>query len=201
MSFDKLGLDVYNVLEGARTKPFGFMAHFPGCGVGGHCIPVDPYYLIRYAKKNGFTHRFLSLARSINEHMPAHTVSLVVEALSARGRTLQGTTVALLGMSYKAGVADARESPSFHIQEQLEAGGASVRTFDPHAKEHSSARSIADALTGADAAIIATAHPQFATLQPTAFLSRGVSIVVDGRNCLPKERFLAAGVTYRGIGR
>jgi len=201
MSFGKLDIDVGHVLRGAATKPFGFMLHQPGCGVGGHCIPVDPYYLIRYAKNNGFSHRFLSLARAINEGMPAYTVSLAEEKLRTLGLKLKGSTVALLGLSYKADVSDLRESPSFKIEHILERAGAQVRTFDEHAQDRSSARSLAEALTGADAAIIATAHSEFAALPPSTFISHGVRVVVDGRNCLSKEKYLRAGILYRGIGR
>lgn len=202
MSFSKLGIDVSHVLNGAATKPFGFLLHQPGCGVGGHCIPVDPYYLIRYAKRNGFSHRFLSLARTINEGMPAYTVSLVEAGLRSLGRrSLKGSSVALLGLSYKANVSDLRESPSFEIKELLERKGARVRTFDEHAPDRSTARSLAETLDGADAAIVATAHAEFAGLPPSVFASRGVRVVVDGRNCLPKEQYLRAGILYRGIGR
>lgn len=201
MSFSALGIDVVRVLEAAATKPFGFMLHYPGCGVGGHCIPVDPYYLIRYAKKNGFAHHFLSMARAINESMPAFTVGKLDEALSQQGKKLHGATIALLGLSYKADVADLRESPSFEILELLAERGAIVRSFDPHALEHSTVRTFSAALDGADAALIATGHRYFSSLSPQAFLRYGVSVVVDGRNCLPKQEYLEAGITYRGIGR
>ncbi|HET8581195.1 MAG TPA: nucleotide sugar dehydrogenase [Candidatus Paceibacterota bacterium] len=201
MSFSTLGIDVVHVIEGASTKPFGFMPHFPGCGVGGHCIPVDPYYLIRYAKEHGFDHELLALARSVNERMPAFTVNLATEALRTNGIPIEGATVAVLGLSYKANISDLRESPSFEIVEELEGRGASVRTFDPYALERSSVQSLADALDGAHAAIIATAHADFAKLPPRTFASRGIGVVIDGRNCLPKEAYLAAGLAYRGIGR
>lgn len=201
MSFSKLGIDIEHVLDGAATKPFSFMRHSPGCGVGGHCIPVDPYYLIRYARSNGFSHEFLSLARSINNRMPHFTVELLQTELGRRHEILTGAKVALLGLSYKSNVSDLRESPSFEIAEILSEEGAEVRTFDPFAPERSSAKSLEEALDGADAAVIATAHDAFAELPPSAFLERGVRIVIDGRNCLPKEEYLAAGIAYKGIGR
>lgn len=201
MSFHKLGLDVTNVLRGASTKPFGFMLHTPGCGVGGHCIPVDPYYLIRYAKQNGFTHRFLSLARDINNGMPEFTVSLLEETLQEKQLSLNGSTVAVLGLSYKPDVGDLRESPAEEIIRLLGARGSKVRTYDPHATHHSTHQTLAEALEGADAAVVATAHREFRDIPPTAFLAQGVSIVVDGRNCLPKDEFTRHGVAYRGIGR
>jgi nucleotide sugar dehydrogenase len=201
MSFHKLKLDVSNVLRGASTKPFGFMLHSPGCGVGGHCIPVDPYYLIRYAEQNGFTHRFLSLARTINNGMPHFTVSLAEEALAQQDKKLEGAHIAILGLSYKADVGDLRESPAQEIIHALKEHGADVRTFDPHAPEISTHQTIAEVLDGADAAVIATAHREFSAMPPTAFTAQGVRVVIDGRNCLPKEEFIKHGITYRGIGR
>jgi nucleotide sugar dehydrogenase len=201
MSFNTLGIDVVNVLEGAATKPFGFMLHYPGAGVGGHCIPVDPYYLIRYAKQNGFTHRFLSLARDINNGMPLFTVRLLEEELAKKNMSLHGSTIALLGLSYKANVSDLRESPAFVIKELLLKRGAKVKAFDPFSKKDSDVHSLEDALNGADAAVIATAHNAFKTLTPKQFLAHSVGVVIDGRNCLRKELFHGCTVAYRGIGR
>lgn len=201
MSFKKLGIDTVSVLEGAATKPFGFMAHYPGCGVGGHCIPVDPYYLIAYAEQNGFTHRFLKEARTVNNGMPAYTVSLLVSALEKKCVPVDGAKVALLGLAYKRDVPDDRESPSYVIRDELISRGIHVRSFDPYLEKDSSVRSLEDALRGADAAIIATDHRDFVTLTPQDFLAYGVDTVIDGRNCLNKEAFMAANVTYHGIGR
>lgn len=201
MSFAKLGIDVVNVIEGAATKPFAFMPHYPGCGVGGHCIPVDPYYLIRYAKENGFSHEFLSLARKINSDMPAFTVGLLEDEFARAKRVLNGSVVALLGLSYKADVGDLRGSPAFELWHLLSAKGARVRAFDPHAPERSSVKTLESALFGADAAVIATAHARFRSLAPAVFLKNGVGIVIDGRNCLQKEQYAASSLSYRGIGR
>jgi nucleotide sugar dehydrogenase len=201
MSFSKLGIDVTHVLDGAATKPFGFMRHAPGAGVGGHCIPVDPYYLIRYAKQNGFSHEFLSLARTINNGMPAFTVKLLDDELGKAHLSLSGASVALLGLSYKPDISDLRESPSFEIADLLAEQGVSVRTFDPYAPTRSNMPSLDAALDGADAAVVATAHQTFSNLPPQKFLAAGVRIVIDGRNCLPKEEYMAHGVSYRGIGR
>lgn len=201
MSFDKAGIDLMNVISGASTKPFAFMPHFPGCGVGGHCIPVDPYYLIRYGRENGFEHRFLLAAREINNEMPRYTVQLLQQMMYREGMLLKGSTIALLGLAYKRDVPDLRESPALEIQAELRRSGANVRAFDPFVPEHSAAHSLSEALSGADAAVIATDHSMFRSLSPEEFLSRGVRVVVDGRNCLPKEAFAKSGVTYHGIGR
>lgn len=111
MSFSKLGINVKNVIDGAATKPFAFMAHYPSIGVGGHCIPVDPYYLIEYARSEGFNHEFLSLARSINNQMPAFAVGHLVSKLKLSDTEIQGSKIALLGLSYEANVADDRRKP------------------------------------------------------------------------------------------
>jgi UDP-N-acetyl-D-glucosamine dehydrogenase len=117
MSFNKLGININNVINGAATKPFAFMPHYPGIGVGGHCIPVDPYYLIEYARGKGFNHEFLKLARSINEGMPKFVVDTIIEALIKNGnpQSLKGKNAVVLGLSYKPNVADDRMSPSYSI--------------------------------------------------------------------------------------
>lgn len=201
MSFSKLDIDVVNVINGAATKPFAFMAHYPGAGVGGHCIPVDPYYLIDYAKKNGFAHKFLSLAREINEGMPQFTIELLEKALKKDGKKLKKAKIAVLGISYKPNVGDSRESPSFEIIELLEKKGAHVRTYDPYVPDKSNAKNFHEATLGADAVIVATAHKEFTQLAPRDFINRGVRIVIDGRNCLDEAGFEISDINYRGIGR
>lgn len=202
MSFKKLGIDVMNVINGAATKPFSFMPHFPGCGVGGHCIPVDPYYLINYGKENGFNHQFLSMARRINNYMPIFTAEIAEEALRARGLAIRGLKIAVLGMSYKPGVDDVRESPSFAIIEALKTKGAHPVSYDPFAPQFSDAKNMDEALSGAAAVIVATAHKEFLKqLNPRHLKDLDVRVVVDGRNCLDKEQFLLSDVFYTGIGR
>ncbi len=201
MSFSKLGIDITNVIAGASTKPFAYMPHFPGCGVGGHCIPVDPYYLIEYAHKNGFEHHFLRLARRINNYMPEFTVERVAEALNEKKIPLNGSKVVVLGLAYKGDIDDTRESPSFDIIKSLKRWGAEVSVFDPYIPDKSTAKSLEEALKGADAVILATPHSAFKEITP-AFLSENkVGVLVDGRNFFAKDDFLEAGIVYKGIGR
>ncbi len=201
-SFDRLGIDVVRVIDGAATKPFGFMAHYPGCGVGGHCIPVDPYYLIEHARRNGFDHRLLRAARTVNNSMPDHTVRILEEEFARDGNSLLAAEVALLGLAYKRDIADTRESPALLIRDLLNEEGATVRTYDPYVPELSSADSLESALAGAHAIVLATDHSEFVSrLEPARIRKGGTRIVVDGRNCLPKDAFLKADVRYRGIGR
>jgi nucleotide sugar dehydrogenase len=202
LSFSRLGIDIKNVIEGASTKPFGFMAHYPGCGVGGHCIPVDPYYLIEYARKNGFDHRFLSLARQINNEMPIHTADLATSYLTDAGLPVKGSRIAVLGLSYKADIDDCRESPSFKIISHLKKQGVKVSVYDPFVPEKSTAKTLRDALTGAQIILVATAHSDFKKyLVPSVLNKLGILAVVDGRNCLDLDSFVSSGMTYLGIGR
>ena len=202
MSFSKMGIDVVNVIDGAATKPFAFMPHYPGAGVGGHCIPVDPYYLIEYANTYGFEHRFLRLARDINEGMPEHTVSLLTDVYANLEDALEDATVAVLGLSYKSNIGDDRESPAYEIRDLLAQSVKEVRTFDPYILENSSVDSIEKALEGADAVVLATGHNEFTSLDPATLKAAGIKAFIDGRNSLKSKKadFKKAGVEYRGIG-
>jgi nucleotide sugar dehydrogenase len=201
MSFHKLGINLENVIDGAATKPFAFMPHHPGCGVGGHCIPVDPYYLIEYANSYGFDHNFLRLARTINEGMPKYTVELLEEALNEAKKPLNGTKVALLGLSYKANVGDDRESPAYEIRHFLETADTDLKAFDPYITDGST-ESLAEAMDHAEAIVIATAHDEFRKLDAKSLSSANIKIVIDGRNVLraKKPELEEAGIVYRGIG-
>jgi nucleotide sugar dehydrogenase len=200
MSFSHLGIDVVRVIEGAASKPFAFMPHFPGCGVGGHCIPVDPYYLIKYAKQNGFDHDFLSLARKINNGMPDFTVGLLLAKLKEKGIDPVGAKVAVLGLAYKPNLDDDRESPAYEIIESMKSHGINVVAFDPYI-QGADGETLENVLIGAKAAVVATAHKEFAEMLPTHFSEHGIEIIIDGRNCLNKEAFVLSGASYQGIGR
>jgi len=203
MSFEKLGIDVVNVIRAASTKPFAFMPHFPGCGVGGHCIPVDPYYLMEYAARHGFEHKLIRTAREINNDMPRYTVDLLEKELGNKGLRLFDSRIALLGLSYKANIPDTRESPALRIYDELAERGALVQAYDPYNNPDDipAAGSLDEALAGAHAIILATGHDEFVALEPERMQEHGINIIIDGRNCLQKEAYLAAGLTYRGIGR
>jgi nucleotide sugar dehydrogenase len=201
-SFDVLGIDVKDVIMGAATKPFAFMPHFPACGVGGHCIPVDPYYLIERAKQSGFDHKFLKIAREINNSMPSYTVELLQDALNAVKLPLNGTSIGVLGLAYKANVDDLRESPAFKIIEHLKKHRAKIETFDPHLKDKSTMKSLEAILKKSQALIIATDHKEFKEAITPALLKRhNIKVIVDGKNCLDKQMFLKSGIIYKGIGR
>jgi len=200
-SFDKLGIDVKDVILGASTKPFAFMPHFPACGVGGHCIPVDPYYLIERAKKAGFDHKFLKIAREINNSMPSYTVELMQDALNELQIPMKGTKIGVLGISYKANVDDTRESPTFKILELLKEYGCVYETFDPHILKQSSLPSLEAILEKVDALIIATDHKEFKEIDSKLFQQNNIKVIIDGKNCLDKDAIKKLGIIYKGIGR
>ncbi len=201
-SFDLLGIDLSVVIKGASNKPFAFMPHYPSCGVGGHCIPVDPYYLIERAKKSGFTHSFLKNARLINNSMPKYTVDLLIKGLNENNRSLKDTKVALLGMSYKANVADLRESPSIKIHQILEKYKADIHVYDPFFPEMNKYNTLEEVVKECDAIILATNHDEFLEKITPAFLKKqGIKVVIDGKNVLDKEGIKAEEIYYKGIGR
>ncbi len=200
MSFSTLGINVRNVLDGAATKPFAFLAHYPSIGVGGHCIPVDPYYLIEYAKTRGFEHRFLALARSINDTMPIYAVDRVEEALIGKSKkSLKGCKVLVLGIAYKSGISDDRESPSYKILAELKARKAKVTAFDPYLPEKSDAQTLEEAIAGQEVIILATGHQEFRAI--TKLKLPDCKIFFDGRGLFThqKDWFVDSGVGYLGI--
>lgn len=202
MSFEKLGIDVVNVIEGASTKPFAFMPHYPGCGIGGHCIPVDPHYLIDYAQRTtGFSHSLLKMACDTNEKMPLYTVELVKTGLTEVNQEIIGTKVCVLGLTYKADVADDRESPSYEIIRELQTLGLEVSIFDPYIPAKSSALTMSDAINDCAAIVIITNHTQFLDLSPSYLEGTSVRLIVDGRNCLNATKFGLSSILYKGIGR
>jgi UDP-N-acetyl-D-glucosamine dehydrogenase len=130
--YDRMGIDVWEVIAAAKTKPFGFQAFYPGPGLGGHCIPIDPFYLTWVARKHGMSTRFIELAGEINTSMPNYVVSKVADALNARRKSVNGSEILLLGMAYKKDVDDPRESPGFELMDLLLKKGALVSYNDPH---------------------------------------------------------------------
>ncbi len=201
MSFDKEGIDILEVIKGASTKPFAFMPHYPGTGVGGHCIPIDPYYLIEKAKQIGFSHKFLSLAREINNNMPNYTVKLLEEALQKLKKTIKNAKIGILGLAYKADVDDVRESPSLKIIELLKEKNADVFIFDPYVKKGSNVENLDELMQKSDYIILATDHNEFKNMDLNKLKENKIKVVIDGKNCLDKEKIKSLGVLYHGIGR
>ena len=196
MLFDRLGIDVWEVIDAAKTKPFGFQAFYPGPGLGGHCIPIDPFYLSWVARKHGMITRFIELAGEINTSMPQYVVHRLVDALNERRKPLRGSKVLILGMAYKKDVDDPRESPSFELMELLLAGGAEVTYNDPHVPRlprmrHHQVPDMSSLLTpellaAQDCVLIATDHSAY----DYEFIVRHAALVVDTRNA---TRHVVAG--------
>ena len=200
-SFDKAGIDILEVIESAKGKPFAFLAHYPGVGVGGHCIPVDPYYLIEKAKQIGFNHEFLTLARKINESMPDYAVELLETQLKNLDKNIENAKVGILGLAYKADVDDTRESPALKVIENLKNKNTELFIFDPHVKGKSNVKDLNELLSKADYLILATDHNEFKNMDLSKLKENNIKIIIDGKNCLDKEQIKNLGIYYRGIGR
>jgi UDP-N-acetyl-D-glucosamine dehydrogenase len=189
-----LNIDTWEVIRAAATKPFGFMAFYPGPGIGGHCIPLDPHYLSWKARQHGFDSRFISLAEEVNSRMPEHVVQLVSDGLNDERKAMKGSGVLLLGVAYKKDIDDVRESPALSIIDRLRAKGAEVRYHDPFVKEvrfddahtEGGGESLAsvpltdDELRSSDCVIIVTDHSQIDYSRVCSL----TSLVVDTRNAL-----------------
>jgi len=194
--YTAMGIDIWEVIEAAKTKPFGFMPFYPGPGLGGHCIPIDPFYLTWKAREFGQHTRFIELAGEINSAMPAYVVGCAVAAL---GRPFSGARILLLGLAYKADVDDDRESPAYALMELFEARGATVSYHDPHVpvirptREHpqfAGRQSQALSPDGQDLAVLVTAHREYRMYDFSAWPIP----LVDTRNCAthrPEKYFRA----------
>jgi UDP-N-acetyl-D-glucosamine dehydrogenase len=204
MIFSEMGIDVWDVINAAKTKPFGFMPFYPGPGLGGHCIPIDPFYLSWKAREFGINTRFIELAGEINREMPRYVVGRLIDALSRRKKkSLNGARILLVGLAYKKNVDDLRESPALALLEMMEAHGAAVDYYDPFipvvpvTREHiavAGRKSIAwDKIAGYDAVLIATDHDDV----DHAALVQACDLVIDTRNATAKvadnrDRIVAA---------
>ncbi|MGH7557429.1 MAG: nucleotide sugar dehydrogenase [Gemmatimonadota bacterium] len=192
MIYERMGVDIWEVLAAAGTKPFGFMRFDPGPGWGGHCIPIDPYYLSWKAREHGKSTRFIELAGEINTGMPEHVVGRVIDALNARGRAVNGSRVLILGLAYKPDVSDDRESPSYHLLDRLRERGAEVAYHDPHvpviqpSREHThwaGTRSVdwdRQTISGFDVVVISTRHDAIDYRE----LAEWARCIVDTRNAM-----------------
>jgi UDP-N-acetyl-D-glucosamine dehydrogenase len=188
MLTDRMGIDIWEVIDAASTKPYGFMRFEPGPGMGGHCLPVDPFYLSWRAREFDMSLEFIELSGKVNQQMPYHCVAKVQRTLNHAGRPIKGSRIAILGVSYKAGVGDIRESPALQILSLLKGLGAELRYHDPYvpALHEYGLQSVSldDALEGADLALIVTAHPQVdhqlvAQRAPLLVDLRGVTRTLD----------------------
>ncbi|MFL5749779.1 MAG: nucleotide sugar dehydrogenase [Chloroflexota bacterium] len=199
---ERMGLDVWEVIDAAATKPFGFMRFTPGPGVGGHCIPVDPYYLAWRAREFDFVDRFVELAGDINFAMPRHVVDLVAEALNERGMALRGARVGILGVAFKPNVRDARNSPAADVIALLRGRGADVVYHDPHVPSFRDGGGVThesrplDATLGSDVVVVVTAHDAI----DLDAVYRRADLVVDTVNSSRERDLRARQVLRLGAG-
>jgi len=192
--FDRMGVDVWEVIRAASTKPFGFTPFHPGPGLGGHCIPIDPFYLSWKARQYGMTTRFIELAGEVNVSMPQYVIAKLTEALNDARKPLKGSKILVLGLAYKKDVDDVRESPSLELIELLAERGAKVDYNDPHVprthkmREHdlkmSSKKLSPEMLAGYDAVLISTDHSSY----DYAFIVDHAQLVIDTRNATKSVR-------------
>lgn len=190
MLFDRMGIDVWEVIEAAKTKPFGFQAFYPGPGLGGHCIPIDPFYLTWKAREYGFTTRFIELAGEINTQMPYYAVQKTADALNERGVTIKGSKILILGIAYKKDIDDMRESPSLKLLELYSKKGAVVDYNDPYIPEIPKLRHYnlemksvplnKDTVPSYDAVVIATDHSDY----DYKWLYAHARLIIDTRNAI-----------------
>ena len=207
---EALGVDFIEAIDAAATKPFGFMAHYPGPGVGGHCIPKDPFYLVYKAKKAGFSLRMVSAAEVLNNGMPRHTVERLLKTVRKLKKNPRKLKVALWGLSYKGGVKDTRRSPSVDLLKIFQRSGVKVVTYDPFVERikagsvvYASASSILDSVEGADAVVIATNHVAFRQVDLSEVRAKmnPDPILFDTRNLRTRNECEDAGFTYLATGR
>jgi UDP-N-acetyl-D-glucosamine dehydrogenase len=194
--YDRMGIDVWDVLDAAATKPFGFMKFTPGPGLGGHCIPLDPFYLTWKAREYGISTRFIELAGEVNVAMPRYVIDKLQEGLNAQGKPLKGARVLVLGLAYKKDIDDPRESPSFELIELLRQRGAEVSYHDPHIPVAPPMRSWPDLprlesqpltperLAAVDAVLVATDH----TAVDYAMVADSTRLIVDTRGVYREPR-------------
>jgi UDP-N-acetyl-D-glucosamine dehydrogenase len=199
MLFDRMGIDVWEVIDASKTKPFGFQAFYPGPGLGGHCIPIDPFYLTWKAREYGFPTRFIELAGEINTSLPQYVISKVADALNKEGKCIKDSKILILGLSYKKDVDDVRESPSLELIELLRDKGAKVDYNDPyvpktHKMRHYDLKISSVPLTEKnlkkyDCVVISTDHSSY----DYGFIAKHSRLIVDTRNAMKEVYGFAKG--------
>lgn len=205
--FEKMGIDVLEVIKAASTK-WNFNVYYPGAGVGGHCLPVDPYYLVSKAREFGYHSKVITAGREINDYMPHHIFELLRDALNDMEKSVKNSKIAVLGFSYKENVGDVRETPVEHFITELVKRGANVTVVDPYVDEKyiksfgvSYSKDIYDALKEADAFVVMTSHNIFKEMDlEKARKLMSNPLVIDGRRIFNKDKMNDNGFVYKGVG-
>ena len=204
--FEHLHIDIMDVIKAAATK-WNFNVYYPGAGVGGHCLPVDPYYLVQKASELGYHSKLITAGRAINDSMPMHVLDLTVDALNERERSVNRSKIAILGFSYKENIGDYRESPTEFLVQEFAKRGAKVHIVDPYIEEDvlrafgTPEKTAYEALEAADALVLMTAHSDFKDLDLRRIKDvMRTAVIVDGRRIFDPEESTKLGFVYRGIG-
>ena len=202
--FERMSIDIWEVIDAAATKPYGFMPFYPGPGIGGHCIPLDPYYMSYRAKKYGFIPRFIETSGEINEFMKMHIINLADRGLRKVGKRLYRAKIAIMGLAYKKNINDPRESPAIKIIEELVNLGAEVRVYDPFVPSLAtkagvfvSVGSVEEALSGTECAMFLVDHDVFRGISVETVKGLASPVVVDGKNLFEGGE----GIVLLGIGK
>jgi nucleotide sugar dehydrogenase len=204
--FEKLGIDVMTVLEAAKTK-YNFQIHYPGPGVGGPCLPVNSYQYLNTAKEFGVPLKLVETARKINENMPSHVIKLLINAFEEQNKPISGSTILLLGVSYKPDVKDIQISPAENIIEKLKQLNVNIKIYDPYFKsenifEIDTEPNLIDALPNCDGIILITSHKEFHNIDPKFLKSKLKNpIFIDSKCVLDQDESIKSGLIYRGLGR
>lgn len=206
MIFELMNIDVMNVIKAASTK-WNFNMYYPGAGVGGHCLPVDPYYLVKKAEELGYHAKVITAGRAINDSMPLHVFKLLADALNECERSVKNSKIAVLGFSYKENVGDPRETPIKIFVEELKKRDAQTYIVDPYIEDGylngfgKVERDVYRALDGADALVLMTAHKEFMELDLRRVKERmRTPIIIDGRRVFMQDQAIKLGFTYKGVG-
>jgi nucleotide sugar dehydrogenase len=204
--FERMNIDIMDVIEAASTK-WNFNVYYPGAGVGGHCLPVDPYYLVAKAEELGYHSKVITAGRAVNDYMPLHVFELLADALNECERAVKNSKIVVLGFSYKENVGDHRESPVVTLLEELKKKGARIHIIDPYIEDNylnkfgKAEKDVYEALGGADAMVIMTGHREFREIDLRRVKEcMHTPILIDGRRVFEQGEVVGLGLTYRGVG-
>ena len=206
---ERIGIDIMDVIDAAATK-WNFNVYYPGAGVGGHCLPKDPWYLVKAAERLGYHAQVITAGRRVNDYMPHHMFELLQKAMNETNRSIKGSRIVVLGLSYKENVGDTRNSPALGLIREIRESGGVVQTVDPYVDKKTAKREFGvdehirmteGLVCGADAIVLVTAHKEFTSMDLSK-LRKGMRtpIMIDGRRAVDKEKAIRLGFTYKTIG-
>ena len=195
---EKGGVDIVEVIQGASTKPLGYVPFYPGCGIGGTCIPAATDFILQWSRGEQFPLRLVQVAKKINRGMPKFIIGLLQKEVEEQGLALTDLRIGILGIAYKPGIGDTRLSPTLEVVKLLKKKKIAYKAFDPHVRTSYSAPSISELLQWSNGLILMTAHSEFKDIEMQ--IPSSVRVIIDGRNFLSKETIGKRGIRYKGIG-